>query len=105
LPWQILAQEFGFEIKFIDINEDYTINRTDFDAKYDENVKVVSCSQTSNVTGQIYDIKAIKARLRDDTFFMIDGSQSVPHFAVDVNDIGCDALVFTGHKMMAYTGI
>ncbi len=105
LPWQILAQEFGFEIKFIDINEDYTIDRNDFDAKYTEQVKVVSCSQTSNVTGQIYDVKAIKAKLRDDTFFMIDGSQSVPHFAVDVQDIWCDALVFTGHKMMAYTGI
>ena len=100
-----MAQEFGFEIKFIDINEDYTIDRNDFDAKYTEQVKVVSCSQTSNVTGQIYDVKAIKAKLRDDTFFMIDGSQSVPHFAVDVQDIWCDALVFTGHKMMAYTGI
>ena len=105
LPWQILAQEFGFEIQFIDINEDYSIDWTDFDEKYTDHVKVVSCSQTSNVTGQIYDVKSIKSKLRDDTFFMIDGSQSVPHFAVDVQDIGCDALVFTGHKMMAYTGI
>ena len=105
LPWQILSEEYEFEIRFFDINEDYTIDWNDFDEKYDNRVKVVACSHVSNVTGQIYDMKAIKAKLRDDTFFMIDGSQSVPHFAVDVQDIGCDALVFTGHKMMAYTGI
>ncbi|MEI6426532.1 MAG: aminotransferase class V-fold PLP-dependent enzyme [Candidatus Absconditabacteria bacterium] len=105
LPWQILAEQFGFEVRFFDINDDYTIDWNDFDEKYDERVKVVSCSHVSNVTGQIYDMKAIKSKLRDDTFFMIDGSQSVPHFAVNVSDIDCDALVFTGHKMMAYTGI
>ena len=105
LPWQILAEQFGFEVKFFEMNDDYTIDRHDFDQKYDQKVKVVSCSQVSNVTGQIYDMKAIKAKLRDDTFFMIDGSQSVPHFAVDVQSIWCDALVLTGHKMMAYTGI
>ena len=105
LPWQILAEEFGFSVKFFDITDEYTIDWNSFDEKYDEHVKVVACSHVSNVTGQIYDMKAIKAKLRDDTFFLIDGSQSVPHFAVDVQDIWCDALVFTGHKMMAYTGI
>lgn len=105
LPWQILSEEYGFEVKFFDIKSDYTIDRKDFDEKYDERVKVVSCGHVSNVTGQIYDMKAIKAKLRDDTFFVVDGSQSVPHFPVNVQDIGCDALVFTWHKMMAYTGI
>ena len=47
----------------------------------------------------------VKSKLRDDTFFIVDGSQSVPNFPVDVQEIDCDALVFTGHKMMAYTGI
>ncbi|AHB41363.1 putative cysteine desulfurase [candidate division SR1 bacterium RAAC1_SR1_1] len=105
LPWQILAEEYGFEVKFFGIKEDYTLDRNDFSQKYDEKVKVVACSHVSNVTGQIYDVKKLKQQLRDDTFFLIDGSQSVPHFVVDVLDIGCDALVFTGHKMMAYTGI
>lgn len=105
LPWQILAEEYGFTVKFFAIQNDFTIDRNDFNQKYDETVKVVACSQVSNVTGQIYDVKLIKVKLRDDTFFLVDGSQSVPHFAVDVQDIWCDALVFTGHKMMAYTGI
>jgi len=105
LPWQILAEEYGFDVKFFGIKEDYSIDRDDFDKKYDSNVKVVACSHVSNVTGQIYDVKWLKQKLRDDTFFLIDGSQSVPHFVVDVLNIWCDALVFTGHKMMAYTGI
>ncbi len=105
LPWQILAERKWCKIEFFDIDEDYEINRDDFDKKYTEEVKVVSVAQVSNVTGKIYDVKKIKSRLRDDTFFLVDGSQSVPNFPVDVQDIGCDCLVFTGHKMMAYTGI
>ncbi len=105
LPWQILAEEYGFQVKFFGIKDDYSIDRNDFGDKYTDKVKVVACSHVSNVTGQIYDVKKIKEQLRDDTFFLIDGSQSVPHFVVDVMDLWCDALVFTGHKMMAYTGI
>lgn len=105
LPWQVLAEEYGLEIRFFGMLDDYTIDWNDFDKKYNNSVKVIACSQVSNVTGQIYDMKAIKQKLRDDTFFLVDASQSVPHFAVDVVDIWCDALVLTGHKMFAYTGI
>ncbi len=105
LPWQILAQRNGFSIEFFNIDEQYEIDRNDFDQKYTNNVKVVAVAHVSNVTGKIYDVKKIQSKLRDDTFFLVDGSQSVPNFPVDVQDIGCDCLVFTGHKMMAYTGI
>ncbi len=105
LPRQILAERKGFTIEFFTITDDYEIDRNDFDQKYSDKVKVVSVSHVSNVTGKIYDVKKIKSKLRDDTFFLVDGSQSVPNFPVDVQDIGCDCLVFTPHKMMAYTGI
>jgi len=105
LPRQILAERKGFTIEFFNINDEYEIDRNDFDQKYSDTVKVVSVAHVSNVTGKIYDVKKIKSKLRDDTFFLVDGSQSVPNFPVDVQDIGCDCLVFTGHKMMAYTGI
>ncbi len=105
LPWQILAQRKGFTIEFFNIDDEYEIDRNDFDQKYSDKVKVVSIGHVSNVTGKIYDVKKIKSKLRDDTFFLVDGSQSVPNFPVDVQDIGCDCLVFTGHKMMAYTGL
>ena len=105
LPRQILAERKGFKIEFFNINEEYEIDRDDFDQKYSDKVKVVSVAHVSNVTGKIYDVKKIKSKLREDTFFLVDGSQSVPNFPVDVQDIWCDCLVFTGHKMMAYTGI
>ena len=63
----------------------------------------MSLSQVSNVTGTIIDVKKVGSLLREDTFFIVDGSQSVPHFPVDVREIGCDALVMTAHKMMGYT--
>lgn len=105
LPWQILSEEYWLEVRFFYIKDDFDIDREDFDKQYTKDVKVVACSHVSNVTGQIYDMKKLKSKLRDSTFFLVDWSQSVPHFAVDVQDISCDALVFTGHKMMAYTGI
>lgn len=105
LPWQILAEKNGCTVEFFAIDDHYEIDRNDFQKKYTDKVKVVSVAQVSNVTGKIYDVKKIKSKLREETFFMVDGSQSVPNFPVDVQDIGCDCLVFTGHKMMAYTGI
>ena len=105
LPRQILAQRKGFTIEFFNIDAQYEIDRKDFDQKYSDKVKVVSVAHVSNVTGKIYDVKKIRSKLRDDTFFLVDGSQSVPNFPVDVQDIGCDCLVFTGHKMLAYTWI
>lgn len=105
LPRQILAERKWFTVEFFNINDEYEIDRKDFDQKYTDSVKVVAVAQVSNVTGKIYDVKKIQSKLRKDTFFLVDGSQSVPNFPVDVQDIACDCLVFTGHKMMAYTGI
>lgn len=105
MPRQSLSEEYGFEVQFINIRSDYTIDRQDFTKKYTKKVKVVACSHISNVTGAIYDVSKIKEHLRPDTFFLVDGSQSVPHIPVDVSKIGCDCFVFTAHKMMAYTGL
>ena len=102
---QILAENMWFDIEFINIDANYEIDRDDFSNKYDKTVKVVSLWHVSNVTGKIYDMKKVKSLLRDDTFFMIDGSQSFPNMMIDVQDIWCDAFVLTGHKVMAYTGI
>ena len=105
LPWMILSEKFGFWIRFIWIWDDYDIDRNDFETKYDDTVKLVACAQISNVTWSIYDMKKLKSKLKSGTFFMIDGSQSVPNISVDVKDIWCDCLVLTWHKMLAYTGI
>jgi cysteine desulfurase/selenocysteine lyase len=105
VPWQQLSKLFGFEVRFVEVDENYDIDWENFAKQYDETVKVVSVSQVSNVTGKIIDVAKVKTLLRPDTFFIIDGSQSVPHFPVNVREIGCDALVMTAHKMMAHTGL
>ena len=53
----------------------------------------------------IYDVEKIKSKLRPETFFIVDGSQSFPNMPIDVQKIGCDCFVLTGHKAMSYTGI
>lgn len=105
VPWDIIAKQYELEIKYLHIKEDYSIDWDYWDEIYDERVKLVTFGHVSNVSGQIYDPKDMKSRLRDDTFFIVDASQSVPHFAVDVKDIDCDALVFTGHKLFTYSGV
>lgn len=103
LPWQTLSKIFWFKIDFINETKDFEIDWKDFDKKLDKHVKVVSLSHTSNVTWQIMEIGKVRKKIWDKIFFMIDGSQSVPHIPVDVEQIQCDALIMTGHKMMAYT--
>lgn len=105
VPWQILSKIFGFQIDFIWISKWCEIDRDDFSKKYDKSVKVVSIWHVSNVTGKIYDVKKIKSLLREDTFFIVDWSQSFPNMKIDVQNIWCDCFVFTAHKVMAYTWI
>ena len=103
LPWQTLSKTFWFKIEFINEDENYNIDRKDFDKKLDKKVKVVSLSQVSNVTWQIMEVEKVREKIWKNVFFIVDWSQSVPHFPVDVEQIQCDALIMTGHKMMAQT--
>lgn len=105
LPWMSLAELIGFQVEFFGIDENHQIDWEDFDRKYTKKVKVVAIGQVSNVTGAIYDPAQLKAVLREDTFFIVDASQSVPNMQVDVGQVGADAVVFTWHKLMAQTGI
>lgn len=105
VPWLILKEEIWIEIDYIQIDEDYNLNLNDFEKKYDESVKVISITHVSNVTGQIFDLEKIWSKKREDTLFIIDASQSIPHFKIDVKKLNCDALFFTGHKIMADSGI
>ena len=103
LPWMALSKLFWFKVKFFWLTEKYEIDYDDFKKKYTDDVKIVSCWWVSNVTGGICDVKKVKSLLREDTFYVVDASQAVPNMLIDFQDIGCDALVFTAHKMMAYT--
>ena len=103
LPWQTLSKIFWFKIEFINEDKNYNIDRKDFDKKFDKKVKIISLSHVSNVTWQIMEIEKIRNKIWEDVFFIVDGSQSVPHIPVDIEQIQCDSLIMTGHKIMACT--
>lgn len=105
VPWLILKEQYWIEIEYVKLNENYDLDMEDFKNKYDESVKLVSMTRVSNVTWTIYDIKWVWELLREDTLFVIDASQAVPNFKIDVCEINADFVVFTWHKHMAYTGI
>jgi len=105
VPWLILKEEIWIEVEFILVDSDYNLDIDDFDEKYDDKVKVIALTHVSNVTWQVFDLAEIGRRKREDTLFVIDASQSVPHMKVDVKKLNCDALFFTGHKIMALSWI
>lgn len=103
VPWQMLSERHWILVERIDLDENYDYNIEDFKKKYHDKVKVVSLSAASNVTWTMYDIAAIAAGLRPETFFIVDGSQAIPHGKIDVVANRIDALIFTWHKIMADT--
>ena len=103
LPRETLSKNFWFDIEFINEDENYNIDRIDFDKKFDKHVKIISLSHVSNVTWQIMEIEKIRKKIWNNVFFIVDWSQSVPHLPTNVDHIWCDALIMTAHKMMAYT--
>jgi cysteine desulfurase/selenocysteine lyase len=105
VPWLILKEEIGINVEYVNVTKNFDLDFDDFEKKYNETVKVISFTQVSNVTGQIFDLEKIGKSKREDTLFVVDASQSVPHMKVDVKSIGCDFLFFTGHKVFADSGI
>ena len=113
VPWLILKEDFGIQVEFVKLDENFDLDYEDLKSKLTPKVKVVSLAQVSNTTGQIFDIAKVNEILEDRSretglekaLLIVDASQSVPHFSVNVQKLGCDALVFTGHKIFADSGI
>ncbi len=101
VPWQYL-QKFGIKLKFISLNGNGTLDSDNLEKQLTKNVKLVSLTHCSNVLGTINNVKKISELTHDNgSLFFVDGAQSVPHMPVDVKEIGCDFLAFSGHKMLA----
>jgi cysteine desulfurase/selenocysteine lyase len=105
VPWQIMASQIGFEIRYLKITDDGYLILDDLKRQLD-GVKLVGITLMSNVLGTINDISEIVAMAHDaGALVLADGAQFVPHLPTDVAQIGCDFLAFTGHKMLGPTGI
>lgn len=107
VPWQILAEEKGFTMRYIPVLEDGTLDMDAYQQLLAENsVKLVNVMHVSNVLGTVNPIKEIaKMAHENGALILVDGAQSVPHMPVDVQDLDADFFVFSSHKMAGPTGI
>ncbi len=105
--WQFVAEKTGAELIYIDINDhDYTLDMADYEAKLSDKTKIVAFTAASNVLGCIPDSKKIISMAKSvNAITVVDAAQFIPHAKVDVKDLDCDFLVFSGHKMLAPFGI
>lgn len=106
IPWQQAAKRTGATLKYIPLQADGTIDMKDVEATVTENTKIVAVAHVSNVLGTINPIKEI-ARIAHQrgAVIVVDAAQSAPHMKIDVQDLDCDFLAFSGHKMCGPTGI
>ena len=106
VPWQQLALKRGLKLKFIKINKEGLLDEESIKENITKKTKIVSLVHVSNVLGTINDVKEIgKITHENNALFVVDGAQSVPHMPVDVKNLDCDFLAFSGHKMLGPTGI
>ncbi|MCZ2202332.1 SufS family cysteine desulfurase [Cylindrospermopsis raciborskii] len=106
VPWQFVAQKTGAVLKFVELTPEQTLDLDQFNNLICEKTKLVSIVHISNTLGCINPAQEIaKIAHRYGAKFLLDGCQSVPHTPINVQDIDCDWLVASGHKMLAPTGI
>ncbi|MBI5392594.1 cysteine desulfurase [Candidatus Woesearchaeota archaeon] len=104
VPWQQLAKRIGLKLRFLEIDKQGKLIIDE--KKFTNRTKIVAATHVSNVLGTINDIKTIvKLAHKHNALVVVDAAQSVPHMPVDVKDLDCDFMVFSGHKMLASTGI
>ena len=106
VPWQIIAQKTGAKIKYVQLTPTEELDLEYFKSLLSEKTKLVAVVHVSNTLGSINPVKEIvNLAHQSGAKVLIDGCQSVPHMPIDVQEIGCDWLVASGHKMCAPTGI
>ncbi|HEV2250302.1 MAG TPA: cysteine desulfurase [Candidatus Limnocylindria bacterium] len=105
VPWQQLAKQAGAELVVVDIDDEGRLKRDQFTAAMAKRPKLVTLTHTSNGLGTVTPAKELTAEAHAaGALVVIDGAQSVPHSTVDVRDLDCDFLAFSGHKMLAPPG-
>ena len=106
VPWQQLAKRIGIKLRYLPLTKSGDIDLTDSKKYFTNKTKIVSITHMSNVLGTINPIKKIaKIAKSVGAIYIIDGAQSVSHMSVDVQELECDFLAFSGHKMLGPTGV
>ena len=107
VPWQLLAQSVGAELKFVEMNEDTTLNLESLkELVSDKRAKLVALSYASNVLGNVNPVKeVIEISHSENIPVLLDGAQAAPHHKIDFAEIDCDFFACSAHKMLGPTGI
>lgn len=106
IPWQMLAAEKGCALKFLEFDERGSLDMTQLEQVWSDRIKLVATVHMSNVFGTVNDVRTlIRYAHERGALVLLDGAQSVPHLPIDVQDLDCDFLAFSGHKMCAPMGI
>lgn len=106
VPWQMLCQQTGASLRILPIFDHGELDESQWNTLIDENTAVLACTHISNALGVINPMKPlIKKAKQCGALTLIDGAQSAPHLRIDVQALGCDFFVFSGHKTYAPTGI
>jgi cysteine desulfurase / selenocysteine lyase len=106
VPWQWVAQQTGARVRFLPLTDSGQLDLATLDEYLTSRTRVVSVTGLSNVLGTAPPLAEIGQRARDvGALFVVDGAQSVPHAAMDVQQLGLDCLVFSGHKLYGPSGI
>lgn len=106
VPWQLLAERKCINLKVIPMNDRGELLIDEYEKLFTDRTKIVSVVHVSNVLGTVNPIKEmIKIAHKHDVPFLVDAAQSIPHMAVDVQDLDADFLVFSGHKVYGPTGV
>ncbi|MDT9756658.1 cysteine desulfurase [Heyndrickxia coagulans] len=106
IPWQQLAKRKGAVLKYVPMQKNGTLRLEDVEKTVTERTKIVAAALVSNVLGTINPVKEMaKIAHSRGAYMVVDAAQGAPHMKVDVRDIDCDFLAFSGHKMCGPTGI
>lgn len=106
VPWQLQAAKKGISIRVIPMTDEGELRLDEYEKLFTERTKIVSVTHVSNVLGTVNLVEEmIRIAHEHGVPVMVDGAQSTPHFAVDVQAMDCDFFAFSGHKMYGPTGI
>ena len=106
VPWQYVTKKTKSKLKYMYINDNFEISEKEIEEKITDKTKIVGITHVSNVLGTINPVKdIIQYAHKKGAIVILDASQSIPHFKIDVQDLDADFVVFSGHKMLAPLGI
>ena len=106
VPWQLARERWGFTLRVVPMDDEGRLDLEAYAALLNERTRLVCCCQVSNVLGTVNPVREM-ARMAHEAgaYFLVDGAQSVPHFPVDVQELDCDFLTFSAHKLYGPTGV